>query len=232
MQSWYKTILNYLQNRSFLHTNLCLQNWVVPFFTKIKCTSNVWVEYHVAGRMFVVWIMMNRDGGRARTNSLVVEDLGVTSVGVFPSQLPHIKERLPVDEVHQTVQVVPLKHTGAQELRTHWNTNAKGRAHVVFKKVHTEPQYYIQYTFSVSAYSNTSLKLYDVYILKTDTVSWYLWCNNDFGIPPIPSCVLTYLAWAERASLYVKPSLWPGRETGTGDPDMEDEEGGKAISVI
>ena len=33
----------------------------------------------------------------AHTNILVLEDLGVASVGVLPSELPHIKEGLPVD---------------------------------------------------------------------------------------------------------------------------------------
>lgn len=58
----------------------------------------------------------------AHTNSFVIEDLGVSSVGVFPSKLPHIKEGFPVDEVQQTVQIVTIKHTSSQELRAHCNT--------------------------------------------------------------------------------------------------------------
>lgn len=77
--------------------------------------QNAWATLQLHG-----WFMMNPDRGRARTNSLVIEDLGVASVGVLSSQLPHIKERLPVNEVAQTVQVVPFKHTGAQGLRMHW----------------------------------------------------------------------------------------------------------------
>lgn len=73
----------------------------------------------MAGWRFGVGFIKNPDCGPARTNSLVVEDLGVTSVGVFSSQLPHIKERLPVNEVHQTFQVVALEHMAAQELRAH-----------------------------------------------------------------------------------------------------------------
>lgn len=57
------------------------------------------------------------------TNCLVIKNLGVTSIGVFSSELPHVKERFPVNEVQQAVQVVPLKNTGAQELRAHWKTN-------------------------------------------------------------------------------------------------------------
>lgn len=64
----------------------------------------------------------NRDSGGLRTDGLVVEDLGVAPVGVASSQLPHVKEGLPVDEVHQSVEVVLLKNTRAQELRTHWRT--------------------------------------------------------------------------------------------------------------
>lgn len=60
--------------------------------------------------------------GWVRTDGLVVEDLGVAPVGIFSSQLPHVKERLPVNEVHQPVEVVPIKNPRAQELRTHWNT--------------------------------------------------------------------------------------------------------------
>lgn len=48
-------------------------------------------------------------------------------------------------------------------------------------------------------------------------------CFNDFGIH---SSLLTYLAWAERASLYVKPSLWPGKETDTDDPEATEGDGG------
>lgn len=46
------------------------------------------------------------------TDGLVLEDLRESSVGVFPSQLPHVEERLPVDEVHQAAEVVALEHAG------------------------------------------------------------------------------------------------------------------------
>lgn len=45
----------------------------------------------------------SEDSNRIITNSLVVENLRVSSVGVFTPQLPHIKERLPVNEIHQTI---------------------------------------------------------------------------------------------------------------------------------
>lgn len=62
---------------------------------------------------------MKHDKGCGRTNCLVVEDFRVTSVGISSSQLPHIKKRFPVDEFHQTVKVIRIKHTCAQELRMH-----------------------------------------------------------------------------------------------------------------
>ena len=36
---------------------------------------------------------------------------------------------------------------------------------------------------------------------------------------------LSYLAWAECTSLYVKPSLWPGTETNTDDPEATQVDG-------
>lgn len=62
---------------------------------------------------------MKNDKGCGLTNCLVIEDFWVTSVGVSSSQLPHIKKRFPVNEVHQTVKVITIKHTCAQELRMH-----------------------------------------------------------------------------------------------------------------
>ncbi len=40
------------------------------------------------------------------------------------------------------------------------------------------------------------------------------WCTCDRTLPE-----WTHLAWAETASLNVKPCLWPGRETDTDDPE-------------
>lgn len=68
-------------------------------------------------------ITTRSDSGWLRTDGLVVEDLGVAPVGVASSQLPHVKEGLPVDEVHQAVEVELLKNTRAQDLRAHWKTN-------------------------------------------------------------------------------------------------------------
>lgn len=49
-------------------------------------------------------------------------------------------------------------------------------------------------------------------------VLWHLtevlWC-----LYHIDTLYDTYLAWAHRASLYVTPSLWPGTETDTDDPE-------------
>lgn len=70
------------------------------------------------------WVITTRsDSGWLRTDGLVVENLGVAPVGVASSQLPHVKEGLPVDEVHQAVEVKLLKNTRAQDLRAHWKTN-------------------------------------------------------------------------------------------------------------
>ena len=49
------------------------------------------------------------------TDCLALEDLWEAPVGVFPPQLPRVKERLPVDVGHQAVDVIVVKHSCAQE---------------------------------------------------------------------------------------------------------------------
>lgn len=41
---------------------------------------------------------------RLLTNSGVVEDLGKSSIGIFPSKLPHIKERFPINKRKKFIQ--------------------------------------------------------------------------------------------------------------------------------
>ena len=40
------------------------------------------------------------------THVFVLKYFGITSVGIFPFQLPHVKEWLPVDVWHDAVEVI------------------------------------------------------------------------------------------------------------------------------
>lgn len=71
----------------------------------------------------VIWFVLFSWCNKNDTYSLVVEDPWIASVRVFPPELPHIEERLPVDEVHQPVQIVTFKHTSAQKLRRNCSMN-------------------------------------------------------------------------------------------------------------
>lgn len=60
-----------------------------------------------------------KDGLAALTHSFVVKDLGEASIRVLAPELPHVKERLPVDVVHQPLQVVVLEDPCPQERGLH-----------------------------------------------------------------------------------------------------------------
>ena len=49
------------------------------------------------------------------TDCLILEDLGVTSVRILPSQLPDVKEWFPVDVGYQPVQIIILEGFGTNE---------------------------------------------------------------------------------------------------------------------
>mmetsp|Transcript_17649 Transcript_17649/g.35511 ORF Transcript_17649/g.35511 Transcript_17649/m.35511 type:complete len:622 (+) Transcript_17649:965-2830(+) len=50
------------------------------------------------------------------TDGLVVEDLGVATVGVLATQLPHLEEGVPVDVREQLLEINVLEDLGAEEL--------------------------------------------------------------------------------------------------------------------
>lgn len=56
-----------------------------------------------------------KDGLAELTYGFVVKYLGEASIRVLAPELPHVKERLPVDEVHQPLQVVVLEDPRPQE---------------------------------------------------------------------------------------------------------------------
>lgn len=56
------------------------------------------------------------------TYSFVVKYLGKASVWVFAPELPDIEERLPVNVVHQLLQVVVFKDPSPKECGLHYRT--------------------------------------------------------------------------------------------------------------
>ena len=56
------------------------------------------------------------------TYSFVVKYLGKASVWVFAPELPDIEERLPVNVIHQLLQVVVFKDPSPKERGLHYRT--------------------------------------------------------------------------------------------------------------
>ena len=64
------------------------------------------------------------------TDSGVVEDLGVASVGVLSPELPHVEEGLPVDEGQEDIEVEVVEDLGADEGGPHG-----GKVHPVYDEL-------------------------------------------------------------------------------------------------